>query len=238
MKEQAILKINKIGKIGCILTTIMKVFLIIALVGTIIGTIVMAILPDNLFSINYSGDAEVAVSLEAVSELTNHSVTPVELTQGIEQAMNDGDISIDGKDYANVSIDVKNGLMVVGMEAENPASVNGATIRNILIMVVIYLAILLATVYLAGFLCKALRTCESPFEENVITKMKHLNYTLIPLAVFDSVRDNAINALSGKSDSFVIGVNTGLVLVVLVVIALTVIFKYGAALQQESDETL
>jgi hypothetical protein len=73
-------------------------------------------------------------------------------------------------------------------------------------------------------LAKALSVCDSPFEEKVIKAMMNFGKSLIPMAVFFVL----LYGLSG----------VGTALAVLVVILFIQIFKYGAKLQQESDETL
>ena len=90
----------------------------------------------------------------------------------------------------------------------------------------------------AGKVCKAFRDCQSPFEENVIRRMQYFAYSLIPTVLLESVVAGSIGYFLGNTDGIGVNLNVSTILVVLVVFALVYVFKYGALLQQESDETL
>ncbi len=107
-----------------------------------------------------------------------------------------------------------------------------------LLVLAVLLGITQVTLYFIGFLCKAFRDCESPFEENVIKKMQHLAYALIPWTVASSLVEIVINNIIRGNKGIALSVDFGVILVVLLVFLLAYIFKYGAILQQESDETL
>ena len=93
--------------------------------------------------------------------------------------------------------------------------------------------------FFVGALCKAFRYCESPFEENVIKKMQNLAISLIPWTIISAIADSfATSLLDAGSFEFGIGVDMNVVLVIILIFGLVYIFKYGAVLQRESDETL
>ncbi|MDE6664958.1 MAG: hypothetical protein K2K14_02040, partial [Ruminococcus sp.] len=89
-------------------------------------------------------------------------------------------------------------------------------------------SLLLASLYVvfvfAVSLSKALETCESPFEENVLTAMKKLGYSFIPFGIIH-IGLTGISAVT-------------IILMIMLVIAMINIFSYGAKLQQESDDTV
>jgi hypothetical protein len=90
----------------------------------------------------------------------------------------------------------------------------------------------------ASSLCKAFRDCETPFEDNVIKKMQNLAYSLIPWVFVSAATDSVVSSLTTNMVAITFGIDFGVVLIILIVFALVYIFKYGAVLQQESDETL
>ena len=97
----------------------------------------------------------------------------------------------------------------------------------------------LVTLFFVGALCKAFRYCESPFEENVIKKMQNLAISLIPWTIISSIAESFVtNLLNVGRFEFGIGVDFNVVLVIALIFVLVYIFKYGAVLQRESDETL
>ena len=84
---------------------------------------------------------------------------------------------------------------------------------------------------------KALRKCETPFCESVIKSMSRFAISLIPAVFMNMVCGGMWSSLFSGS-GFAMTVNLGSVLLVAVIFLLIAVFKYGALLQQESDETL
>ena len=91
-------------------------------------------------------------------------------------------------------------------------------------LIALSLLILSIIVIFGKRLAKALETCDSPFEDNVLKKMKAFGFSLIPWALYKLIVGNLG------------GITT--VIFVLVVLLFISVFNYGAKLQRESDETL
>ena len=85
-------------------------------------------------------------------------------------------------------------------------------------------------------LCKEFKTCETPFSEGVIKRIKQVGFSLIPWCIMYPTAEAAANFM--VSNNLNISIDIGMIIMVLVVLALAYIFQYGAMLQQESDETL
>ena len=64
-KEEAILKINKLGNISNIIVRIMKIFLIIGLVFTVLGAIITMVLPKDLITMEMSATADIMVDVSS-----------------------------------------------------------------------------------------------------------------------------------------------------------------------------
>ena len=62
-KEDAILKINKLGNAGNIIVKIMKVFVIIGFVFTLLGAIAVMALPKNLFKMDLGSTADITIDV-------------------------------------------------------------------------------------------------------------------------------------------------------------------------------
>lgn len=162
-------------------------------------------------------------------ELENEMI--VEVESGVV------DVTIGGEDFVLTELEkTDTGLRIVGT-----TDVYDMDFRELawgLLVLAVLLGITQVTLYFIGFLCKAFRDCESPFEENVIKKMQHLAYALIPWTVASSLVEIVINNIIRGNKGVALSVDFGVILVVLLVFLLAYIFKYGAILQQESDETL
>ena len=105
-------------------------------------------------------------------------------------------------------------------------------------IVSIWLALELVVLFFLKRICKALSVCETPFSETVIDSMQKLSISLIPVFVYSLFKDSLIESLMYGEMSLGIEFDFFTVLMVVLVFLLTFIFKYGAMLQQESDETL
>ena len=107
-----------------------------------------------------------------------------------------------------------------------------------MLVLALNITMVMVTLCFISSLCKAFRDCESPFEENVVRKMRNLAYSLIPWAIFSTITNSVADSLLMNKVSVNFTVDLGVIMIVLVVFVLVHIFKYGAMLQQESDETL
>lgn len=238
MKENAISKINKMGKAGHIISLIVKIFLNIGVVGILIGMVAVAVLPDKLVSFRVSGKADVLVNL-ADFEV---DFTEDEKDEIVENIMGGSDSSNASFDVHGISYGVDNVEVTdssIGMSAS--AKTFEYTLKDFMVVLIaafIMMAMTLVTVYFIDGLCKAFRDCTSPFEDEVIKKMQRFAYSLIPWAIISAGAESILNSFLTSTVSVSLGIDFGMVVVILVILALAYVFKYGAVLQKESDETL
>ena len=92
-------------------------------------------------------------------------------------------------------------------------------------------------------LADAFRTCDNPFEERIIKRMMTFAWVLLGCAVLMGVSFSGAFSISGPAIVSGFGrlnysVNLAPIMISLVVLFLAMIFRYGAKLQQEADETL
>ena len=237
MKQDAILKINKMGRIGTVVTTIAKVFIIMALVVAFALTIAFAFLPKNFLAVR--GDGRMAVNISLVS--IGKSFTDEELEEcrlETEKIVEEEDIASGGSEYTINAIHVDKDNILLDLTGEY-ADFDLHNLVWIMLFLLLYLAMTLVTLFFVGFLCKAFQTCESPFEGNVIKRIKMLAYSLIPWTILSTVNDAvAMTFFTNRFHTDGIGIDGKMVMTVLIIFALAYIFRYGAILQQESDETL
>ena len=235
MKNNSIVKINKMGKVGHIIAKVLRILVIIAISAVSIAFIACAVLPKDLVSVRIDGQAEVIV------DIGTFGTTIPEKDQGkITEKFEDGgyaSFDMNGAEYRLDSIEATDTEVKVDASAKG-ISFNLSNILAPLFTVILTLVMTLITINFADKVCKAFRDCLTPFEENVIVNMRKFAFSLIPWAVLSNLSSSAVKALyTGDFDIF-IGVDIGMVAIVLVLLALTYIFKYGAELQKESDETL
>ena len=235
-KETAISKINKYGKIGRIITIIMLIIIGIGTVGTLAAAIAFKVLPKDLININIGTQAEVTINPSALD--TNiDSATLETMAQAINQSTIQAGLNMGTVQVALNEVEIVDNTVIARTnEALGNVSLN--SVGNALFLVVVLLILTFISVFFGLKLCKAFEKCASPFEENVITRMRNFAFSLLPWALFSSVPTNVINNIFGNNVKMSFSLDANVIFAVLVILALTSVFKYGAILQQESDETL
>ena len=236
MKTQAIQKINKIGKAGTILTMIGRILLIIGASCMLIGMIASAIfVPRGMVTLTLDGNATFQVDLSETGKTLPKDVQD-DINSGVS-SYDFGYIGTDGTSYDMTEIIATDaGFTASGNRPVTVFDMHDLSYKLIPVLVTIIAA--LVCMIFAGRLCKAFRDCETPFSENVIRCLQHLAFSLIPWTLLSSVADSTIRNLFSGDMSMVISLNLGMIVAVLFVFMLVAVFKYGAMLQQESDETL
>lgn len=237
-KNNAISKINKAGKVGQILANISKVFVIIGIVGVLIGTIVLAVLPKGFFDMTVYSQGVIELDMKKLGVKippTEMDEIRADIMEGETGANMTGSISINNSEFHIENTEITQDKIVLNGEMD-AVSLGFENLVVPMIGVVISMGITLMLIFYIGSLCKAFRYCVSPFEENVVKKMQRLAYALIPWYIVNLIANAMAQSLTEGAVS--INIEAGIILVVVIVFILLHIFKYGATLQQESDETL
>ena len=154
MKEQAIQKINKIGKISSVIALIAKIVVGIALICTLIGTIVWFLIPDQLITFTTKGVLELEVDLGSVGM----SIPEEELETAQAEmlaAMNEGSQGIESTEFTVTQDMVK----MVGSVEEVSFSVS--ELAWVVLLALVALVMTFITLCFISSLCKAFRDCQS-----------------------------------------------------------------------------
>lgn len=235
-KSKAISRINKFGKIGRIITVIMLVILSIATAATLAVTIMLKVVPQDLVGIEMGVQASITINPSAVGaddDLSALNSFVEAVKQGeIHGSLNLGSVSLEMEDME------MDGNKLVCQSNTSGRILSLSDIGTTLVFVLISLILTVVSTVFGKRFCKAIEKCDSPFEENVIKKMRHFAYALLPWALFSSVPENITENMFNGTMNYNFSLNINVIFTVLIILALTVVFKYGAVLQQESDETL
>ena len=230
MKELSIKKINTIGKAGNIIALICRIVLIIALIGLIAAMIVINVLPEKLVKIDLGTNVGVTVDVSDFDTLPEEA--QAEIRKGLEEfAQNQNeDGSVTGYEVTDstITIHFMHNAKTIGIR-----DVNAPLIVGLFYVVGSYVILLFI-----GMLCRALRDCASPFDDIVIRRMRNFAFSLIGWGVLSIVCNIVISTIFSSVIQVSVGFSLGTVLLVLVILGLCGIFRYGAKLQQEHDETL
>ena len=233
MKEEAIKKINKIGKVSSVFALIGKIVIGMSMALLLLSAIICFFVPEELMTISI--DEKVGFTLDASSfgeTITDEDTE--ELKKDFEESF---EAEVAGEEMQLEDISVTDNKL----QANTVIPTYSFTIRDfawLMLVLALNVTMIMVTLCFISALCKAFRDCESPFEENVVKKMRNLAFSLIPWAIFSSITNSVADSLLQNKVSVNLTVDLGVIMIVLVVFLMVHIFKYGAMLQQESDETL
>ncbi len=233
MKEEAIKKINKIGKVSSVFALIGKILVGMSMVLLMLSAIVCFFVPEELMTITV--DEKVGFTLDAGA--FGEKMTDKDAAELKKEFKESFELEMAGEEVQLEDVVVTDDKL----RADTVVPTYSFTIRDLawlMLVLALNVTMVMVTLCFISALCKAFRDCESPFEENVVKKMSNLAYSLIPWAVFSTITNSVADSLLQNKISVNFTVDLGVIMIVLVVFVLVHIFKYGAMLQQESDETL
>ncbi len=229
MKKNYISEINKIGKIGGTIAKISKIFLNVGFVILIMVTLFVMISPAS--GITLKTDHKITVTYDKVGNSFG-------LSGFLNQDENDGKLTIGGVEFRNFEYEDTIEEFKATAVSES-YTFKMSSVKWILIGGLIYMAVLIYTFNCLQKLCGLLAVCETPFVLEVADLIKKLAYCIIPIMMSSSITQNISNSVitTGKID-IVLGIDLTMILVILMLLMLSIVFRYGTMLQQESDETL
>lgn len=234
-KENAVAKINKYGKIGKIITIILLVFAAIGTCTTIVSGIFLFTMPEDFMVFSIDNVAKLEVDMEKIDSGISDSDKEMVLKMinddtsagfnlGVVRFHLDKAEIIDGK--------------LVATSNGNDTNISMKALGYGVVAVAVALLLAVVSLIFAIRLCKAFEKCETPFEENVIKKMRQFAIALFPWAIYSSAPEYIMRSVLKSSLEMNINIDMNIIFTVLVIFALSTVFKYGAELQRESDETL
>ena len=228
-------KINTAGLIGYIISILLIIAMIACLVGTCIAAVGVGVISDEDVNVKTSTNINVTASGDILSKLDSFIKI-----DGVEEL---GDLSEGGKaenledsDLSELSVEKsENGIKVNALT--NEVTFSAKRLIFALVITAVYLLAIVIMLYMIKAFMKALKSCDTPFADNVIRPMQKFGYSLIPVVVLSMINNSAWEGFINSS-SFDFSINIEAILVLAVVFILIMVFKYGAELQKQSDETL
>lgn len=220
MENQMIGKINTLGKVGSILCKICKVVIIVGVIACLVGGILLCFVPREAARLDLTSRNAVTVHLDEKYDVLHL----VDFDEG------DGVLKLGNHTYQIVDDD--NQELVV------KRTFYVSDMKWLLFAGIIALAVLYLPFYYGDKLCSAFRTCATPFTQKISQGLRNPAWSLVPVAVVSSLAECVSDSLLSGDWDLSIGLDVSTVLLVLCIFMLSAIFKYGTALQTQSDETL
>ena len=242
MKEDAIKRIHTIGRVGVIITNIYKVLIIVLMLIILVGTIGLFMIPKDLLTLQFDSTVNLQIDPSAVPGDSSDATVKNNLIS-LSSLFEAGSLFLVYADGTTIPITVstqyEDGMHLdVRTTTPQTRTLTMQDLAWLLVAVLLYLVMSLVTVCFIGSLCSAVRYCDSPFDTTIIRRMTSFAFSLIPWVFLSSLVNSVSNSITTGGSHVSLSINVGMILIILVIFALTLIFKYGAVLQQESDETL
>lgn len=234
-------KVNRIGLVGQIVSIILIVVMALGCFGCLVGGVVLAVLPSDAVEIGVKADMDVTVG----SSLIGRWMDRIPEEQDLNAQM-----SVNGTEFTDMHMEkTEDGLVIRGESDRFVFQLK--RLVSAVFTGLVYCATLLVVFIFLKRLADGFRHCDTPFSADVIHRMTVFSWVLVGGAVVASGAEAIGNSLINRSLdlSFSLnpaGMNNGLefsfsfapIIIALIVLFLTVIFRYGAQLQKEADETL
>ena len=223
MENVNIKRINGMGKACRIISRISMVLCIIGAVCMIAGVVFVRMIPTDKIKVTGTADAKIELDFSDMPMSEENAEDIMNARGVIEKDKIKVDEFID-LDYEIVEIDENKAQINISGDLSQLSKEEIVNELSMNIMSGFIELVCMAIVFgFAASLAKAAEKCETPFTEEIISKMKKFGYSLIPLAVFGGIANGSLLTMA---------------LLVLVVIMIINIFAYGAELQKQSDETV
>ena len=221
-------KVNKIGKAGRAVSIILIILLSIGAFGLLVGGVICAALPKDAVQVTIQPNVDVMVDKSLAGE------DWAKIDELLTEAQNKV-----GEEFVGVALDkTEEGLMVHVSDLDELKNFGIRDALKDIFAGLIGIASAIVTVAMFLKLCDAFKTCRSPFDEPVIKRMNIFAWTLIVCAVASCFARASVAAILSGWQRMSFNLNLTSVFTALFVFFLCMVFRYGAQLQREADETL
>lgn len=236
MNNSSIKKINTAGIIGYIVSIILIICTIGGMVGIAIATGGAIAVSNSDINVKIATNININSTGNFLDKLNSFiSIDGVEDLSTLTNETNKG-IKIEDNDLSELSVKEENGGLVINAKT-NEITISMKNIIVALISAFIFLGAVTVSLYMVKAFMKSLKNCETPFSEDVIKNMTRFGTSLICVIVLNIILSGFWSILT-SGINYKPSINFGSILLVAIIYILIIIFKYGAKLQHESDETL
>lgn len=254
MNPKTISKVNRFGKIGKIIMTVLTVAAILVTVLSCGTAIYASTLPKDAVTISVTNQAEFKIKKNVFSTVwsmltknasyttdkdpsdmlkdgNNESVLPAENTQI------DTNLNFFNQSYSSATIRSDGNEKIIDAKS-SPSEYRSSDLVTLIVFIALLAASASVALFMLQKLFKVLSVCESPFCSDFVSKLRAFGYTLLPVALFASIGETlAVRFLTAGNTSG-ISIQWGILLAFAVTMCLVTVFRYGVLLQKEWDETL
>ena len=229
MNTQLVRRMNTVGKVGKIITIVVIVLAIIAAVFTTVGAVVVSVLPGDTVSADVAAQVDVKFSDEVFGSVNEEIVKGVNEDSGTVFDAYNARVSVKAHEVDDKA--------VIRVNADRIHLESGMVSPIIWIAVFNIVAFIVCAFFFKGLMGE-LAISASPFTEGVVKKMRHFAIALLSVSISTSLANAIIGAILTAGQGFSFSLRFGSIISAVIIFVLATVFRYGAQLQKESDETL
>lgn len=224
MREKKLENIRKFGKIGYVFSTFVLIFSIALFSILIFYSIAFNKNIKSLKKVNIIKDLSMDMKFDGKFDKKEYKKNPIY-------------IMFDNKYGAidDESLNFDNGKTQVNLKSKVAEEVNVSRFWRISIGVCAGIIVYIINLLLFRSIFKTLRDDNSPFNIDMVRKLKRFALSFIPWIFISSVFDY-INSRGVFEQDFYISINLNSLIFVAIIYILAKIFEYGVDLQVESDD--
>ena len=227
MKNEYVEKINKLGNAGYIISKICSVLITVGFVACIVGSALIAMIPKDSITITTEHQSTIVMDM-------THTI--LASLVGLETDA-DGSFELDGIKYDQ--FDITGTLTTQTAYAKStPYTYSLDKMIWITAATAAMCLVMLNAMKKVNTLFKNFKECETPFTLETANDFKNLAISFIPVMVMRWVVEATTLFVTTGVLNIEIGIDLTMVMCVVVILMMSEIFRYGAMLQTESDETL
>ncbi len=254
MNAKTLSKVNRFGKIGGIVMTILLIAAIIftLLIGA--ALIYAATLPKDAVKVTVTNHAEFKINESSFSSVWSMLVKSFSYatdkdpsammkddaeskTFPTENTEFNTELNFFNQSYSSAMLRSDGSAKIIDAKS-SPAEYRSSDLVMLLIFATLFASSVAATFLMLQKLFKALSVCESPFCTDFVSKLQMFGYSLLPVAVFASVGETLAVRFLSAGMNVGVSIQWGILVTFAVTMCLVAVFRYGVQLQKESDETL
>lgn len=229
MNNQLVKRMNTVGKVCKIITIVVIVLAIIASVAMAACAVFVSVLPEDTVTAHISAQADVVLSDKVFKDVNDAIIS------GVNE--NAGTVFDTAGALFTVGAENVDGSAMLHVTADKIHFESGVIAPAIWIAVFNCIAFIVCAFFFKG-LMKELSTAPSPFTEDVVKKMRYFAITILSASIAISIANAIMSAILSAGTTFAFNFNFGSIITAVIIFVLATVFRYGAQLQKESDETL
>jgi len=234
MNNSGIKKINTAGTVGYVISILLSVAVIACMVFTGIAAAGAVAISKEDVNVLVATDIDIDSKGNILNKL-DRFIKVGDIEKLSELAKDGANVNVSDRNISEIKVSMQGNSMKINAKT-NEIHFSATKIFVALIFTFVWLGITAVCVHMLTRLMKALKKCETPFSQDVIKRMTRFAYWLVPAVVFSMINKCVWSGIFSNSYSFTLDI--GSVLLVAVIYLLVIIFRHGALLQRESDETL